>query len=71
MLGFVAQELQEIIPEAIESFGENSIIIGDTIIDNPLRVNEKFLIPVLTKAIQEQQAIIDALIARIEALENK
>ena len=70
MLGFVAQEIQTIIPEAVESFGADSIFVGETEIDNPLRVNEKFLIPVLTKAIQEQQAIIDGLIARIEALEN-
>ena len=70
LLGFIAQEVLEIIPEVVESFGGNSITIGNTVIDNPLRVNEKFLIPVLTKAIQEQQAIIDGLIARIEALEN-
>jgi hypothetical protein len=70
MLGFVAQEVQTIVPEAVESFGADSIFVGETEIDNPLRVNEKFLIPVLTKAIQEQQAIIDSLIARIEALEN-
>ena len=71
MLGFVAQEVQEIIPEAIESFGGNSITIGNTIIDNPLRVNEKFIIPVLVKAIQELSAENTSLINRIEALENK
>jgi hypothetical protein len=70
MLGFIAQEVQTIVPEAVESFAADSIFVGETEIDNPLRVNEKFLIPVLTKAIQEQQAIIDGLIARIEALEN-
>jgi len=70
MLGFIAQEVQTIVPEAVESFASDSIFVGETEIDNPLRVNEKFLIPVLTKAIQEQQAIIDSLIARIEALEN-
>jgi hypothetical protein len=64
MLGFVAQEVQKVIPEAIESFGDNSITIGDTVIDNPLRVNEKFIIPVLVKAIQE-------LKAEIETLKNK
>ena len=70
LLGFIAQEVQEVIPEAVETFsGETKL--NDTIITDALRVNEKFLIPVLTKAIQEQQAIIDGLIARIEALENK
>jgi len=69
LLGFIAQEIQEVIPEAVETFsGETKL--NDTIITDALRVNEKFLIPVLTKAIQEQQAIIDGLIARIEALEN-
>jgi hypothetical protein len=61
MLGFVAQEVQEIIPEAVESFGGNSITVGDTVIENPLRVNEKFIIPVLVKAIQELKAEIDIL----------
>ena len=61
MLGFVAQEVQTVIPEAIESFGGNSITIGDTVIDNPLRVNEKFIIPVLVKAIQELSAEINIL----------
>jgi hypothetical protein len=53
MLGFVAQEVQNAVPEAVENFGGNSIIVGDTVIENPLRVNEKFIIPVLVKAIQE------------------
>jgi hypothetical protein len=71
LLGFVAQEVQSVIPQAIENFSNNSLNISGSIIDNPLRINEKFLIPVLTKAIQEQQTIIDGLMARIEALENK
>ena len=32
-----------------------SITVGETTIENPLRVNEKFIIPVLVKAIQELQ----------------
>ncbi len=64
MLGFIAQEVQSILPEAIESFGGNSITIGDTIIENTLRINEKFIIPVLVKAIQE-------LSAKVSLLENK
>ena len=61
MLGFIAQEMQNVIPEAIETFGGNSITIGDTTIDNPLRVNEKFIIPVLVKAIQELKAELELL----------
>jgi hypothetical protein len=64
MFGFIAQEVQNAVPEAVENFGGNSITVRDTVIDNPLRVNEKFIIPVLVKAIQE-------LTARIEQLENK
>ena len=61
LLGFIAQEVQTVIPEAVEQFGGNSIMVGETLIDNPLRVNEKFLIPVLVKAIQEQQCTINLL----------
>ena len=61
MLGFIAQEVQAVLPEAVESFGGNSVTIGDTVIDNPLRVNEKFIIPVLVKAIQELSAEITLL----------
>jgi hypothetical protein len=53
MLGFIAQEVQNIVPEAVENFGGNSVTVGETIIENPLRVNEKFIIPVLVKALQE------------------
>jgi hypothetical protein len=59
LLGFIAQEVNSIIPEAVESFGGNSIIVNDIEIENPLRVNEKFIIPVLVKAIQELKAEFD------------
>ena len=61
MLGFVAQEVQQVLPEAVEDFANNTLNIGDTTIDNPLRVNEKFIIPVLVKAIQELKAEIELL----------
>jgi hypothetical protein len=53
MLGFIAQEVQDVIPEAVENFSNSSVVVGETIVENPLRVNEKFIIPVLVKAIQE------------------
>ena len=52
LLGFIAQEVQEVVPEAIESFG-GKVNLNGTEITDTLRVNEKFLIPVLVKAIQE------------------
>jgi hypothetical protein len=61
MLGFIAQEVQEVVPEAVENFNNNAITVGDTVIENSLRVNEKFIIPVLVKAIQELKAEIDKL----------
>jgi len=58
MLGFIAQDVQEVIPEAVESFSNGSVTIGEVVVDNPLRVNEKFIIPVLVKAIQEMNTKI-------------
>jgi hypothetical protein len=60
MLGFVAQEVLEVIPEAVESFGGDINLNGE-LIDNPLRVNEKFIIPVLVKSIQELKSENDTL----------
>ena len=66
MLGFIAQEVQDIIPEAVESFGNNSLKVGDVVVDNPLRVNEKFIIPVLVKAIQELSSQNQDLKSRLD-----
>jgi len=73
MLGFIAQEVQDIIPEAVENFGKegNIVEIDNLKVTNPLRVNEKFIIPVLVKAIQELKTQNDALQSRIETLESK
>jgi len=62
-IGFVAQEVQEIIPEAVNEPQDDSKDIWSMDYDK--------LIPVLTKAIQEQQIIIEELISRINRLENK
>jgi hypothetical protein len=71
MLGFIAQEVENIIPEAVENFGNNSVTIGEVVIDNPLRVNEKFIIPVLVKAIQELSKQNEELSNRLIKLESK
>jgi hypothetical protein len=63
--GFIAQELELVFPDMISNW-----------IDEPPEGEEPYkavnanLIPSLVKAIQEQQALITALTARIEALEN-
>ena len=52
MVGFIAQEMEQIVPEAVEAPKTAAEHYG-------MKYNE--LIPVLTKAIQEQQAEIEAL----------
>ena len=71
LYGFVAQEVQDVFPDAVEDFsgGEDIELNGETI-ENPLAVREKFIVPLLVKAIQEQQTIIENLKARIETLEG-
>jgi hypothetical protein len=79
LYGFVAQDTKEVDEHLVEGFSRGgSIVVGDLTVDNPMRVNEKFIIPMLAKAIQELKAIndtqaetINALTARIVALESK
>lgn len=68
LLGFVAQDVEPVIPELVKPFGDDGL--------KGLKTGD--MIPVLVKAIQEQQALIDAqktaiesLTARITALEAK
>jgi len=62
-LGFIAQDVEPIIPQAyVEQDGPDGKFIG---------LQDRPIIAVLVKAIQEQQAIITALTARVEALEAK
>jgi hypothetical protein len=59
-LGFIAQDAVNVIPEAVDTFHDSSLLF---------RYNT--IIPILTKAIQEQNALIKALEQRILILENK
>ncbi len=59
-LGFVAEDVMNVIPEATGVMNSSDIYF-----------DLQKLIPVLTKAIQEQQALIKALEQRIINLENK
>jgi hypothetical protein len=58
-LGFIAQDVEGVVEEVVS--------VTD---DGYYGLDYQRLIPVLTKAIQEQQATIEALTARIEALES-
>ena len=60
--GFIAQELQSVLPD---------IVTEGLDTDKILSVNYTAIIPILTKAIQEQQQIIEQLTERIQALELK
>jgi hypothetical protein len=64
--GVIAQELHSIIPAAVFEGSDNE----DGTINKPWSVGLEPVIPVLIKAIQEQQAIITDLKSRIEALEQ-
>jgi hypothetical protein len=65
--GFIAHELQEVVPEAV--CGEKDAVDKDGSI-KPQGVDTSFLVATLTAAIQEQQALITSLTARITALEG-
>lgn len=60
-IGFLAQELAKVVPEAVE--------IPKDPANELYKVSYASIVPVLTKAIQEQQAQIEALKARNEQLE--
>jgi hypothetical protein len=65
--GFIAQNLQNIIPQAVVKGRDKE----DGSLDIPWGVDYSKIVPLLTKAIQEQQTIINDLKARIETLEAK
>jgi hypothetical protein len=63
--GFIAQEFEEVFPDMIQEWLDPAPE-GE----EPYKAVNANLIPTLVKAIQEQQAIITALTARVEALES-
>ena len=73
--GFIAHELQEVIPYAVS--GEKDALITEATKDrgtvgeiDPQAVDLRKLVPTLVAAIQEQQTLIESLTARIAALEE-
>ena len=63
--GFIAQEFEEVFPDLIDEW-KDPAPEGE----EPYKSVRQDLIPVLVKAIQEQQALITQLTARISALES-
>jgi len=66
--GFIAHELQEVVPECVT--GEKDAVDAD---GNPVYqgIDTSFLVATLTAAIQEQQQMIETLQAKVAALEAK
>ena len=60
--GFVAQELNDILPILVSSINDDA--------EETLTVNITEIIPILVKAIQEQQTLIDSQKSKIENLET-
>lgn len=79
--GFIAHELAEICPSAVtgqkdavrivDIKDDEGNLIGTEEQPEYQGIDTSFVVPLLTKAIQEQQALIESLIARIAALEEK
>ncbi|CAG0983592.1 MAG: hypothetical protein HND27_03405 [Bacteroidetes bacterium] len=73
--GFIAQEVEEVIPEMIREVGfpgnvdENGKVINEEV--KMKGVNYDRLYPLLIKAIQEQQIQIEELKKQVEELKNK
>ncbi len=61
-VGFIAQEVKELVPELVDGF-EGDVSKGEI-----LSLNYNGITPILTKAIQEQQKEIETLKAEIETL---
>jgi hypothetical protein len=73
--GFIAHELQEVVPECVTGDKDGVETYTDEEGVEQTRpkyqgIDTSFLVATLTAAIQEQQAIITALTARVEALER-
>jgi hypothetical protein len=66
--GFIAHELAEVVPQAVG--GEKDAVDRDGNI-KPQGIDTSFLVATLTAAIQEQQAMIEELKAKVAALEAK
>ena len=65
--GFFAHEVAEVVPEAV-SGKKDAVDDGGNIVSQG--IDKSKLVPLLVKALQEADDKIDALTARIEALEN-
>ena len=73
---FNKNERREILEEVEKSYGydvatKTNLVVDRNVEQDHFGITYEKMIPILTKAIQEQQAIIDDLKARMETLENQ
>ncbi len=68
-IGVIAQELEQVFPGMVEETSDTDKE-GNDLGTTTKSVKYSVFVPMLIKAIQEQQAIITALTARVEALES-
>ncbi len=61
LYGFIAQEVETVDSNLIQEFGNGSVTVKGQTINDALRVNEKLIIPLLVKAVQELEAKVAAL----------
>lgn len=61
-IGLIAQEVQNVVPEVVTTAGRDG--------SETLAVNYPGLVPVMIKALQDQQKVIEGLEGRIATLEN-
>lgn len=66
--GFIAHELQAVVPDCVGGTKDAVDAEGNPVYQD---IDTSYLVATLTAAIKEQQAIINELKTRIEALENK
>jgi hypothetical protein len=66
-MGFIAQDIEDVIPDAVKYYADEDD--GTEGYNNSYSVDYGSVVALLTNAIKEQQATIEALEARIEALE--
>ena len=67
--GFGAQTTEKVDKVLVELFSDEDVFLNGEAINKPLRVNEKFIIPMLVKAVQELSAKNTALETKVAALE--
>ena len=68
--GFGAQTTQVVDEKLVEPFGTGDVELNGETIENPLRVNEKYIIPLLVKAVQELSTEVETLKTKVATLEG-